>query len=131
MKIGELPRQVRRFLDSRVEGVEQLEILILLHQYPDRSWNAAGVADAVRLSPRTAERHLEALVQQHLLDVRLGGDVLYRYSPATDGLADLVRQVAEAYREQRGLVLAAVTARRLRALQDFSDAFRLGEDNDG
>lgn len=131
MTLTSLPRPVRRFLDDRIDSVEQLEILLLLQRYAERSWNASAVADALGLTPRTAETHLERLCQRDLLDVRLGDAVRYRYSPATPELVDCVRQVVEAYREQRATILAFVTARRLRALQDFSDAFRIKEDNDG
>ena len=62
MTLSSLPRPVRRFLDDRIDSVEQLEILLLLPRYADRSWNAAAVAAALGLTPRTAERHLVRLL---------------------------------------------------------------------
>jgi predicted ArsR family transcriptional regulator len=126
-----LPPSVRRFVQRRIDTVEQLEILLLLQHHADRSWNAARVADALQLTEPAAAEHLEALGRRDLLDVRLSSDVVYRYSPATAELAGIVAQVVDAYREHRGDVLRLVTGRRLRALRDFSDAFRLGDDDDG
>jgi hypothetical protein len=125
-----IPPTVQRFLERRIESVEQLEVLLLLQQYADRSWNAAAVADALRLTVGTAGRSLEALGRRDLLDVRIGDDVWFRFSPATPELAATVRQLADAYREGRTPILAFVAARRRRGLHDFSDAFRIREEDD-
>ena len=125
---GDLHAAVRGFLEDRVESVEQLEILLLLQRHPDRSWTAADAASELGLLESRVARHLEALGRRDLLDVRLGHNVRYRFSPATETLAAAARQVAEAYRERCSAVIAFVTTRRLRALRDFSDAFKLTED---
>jgi len=126
-----LPLAVRRFLERRIDNVEQLEILLLLQRRADRGWTAAQVADALQLTPRAAADQLEALGRRNLFDVRISADVVYRFSPATPELSGIVGQVMEAYRESRADVLHLVTGRRFRALRDFSDAFRLGEDENG
>jgi hypothetical protein len=128
--LSAIPLPVRRFLERRIESVEQLEVLLLLYQFADRSWNAAAVAEALRLLRPAAARSLEALGRRDLLDVRIGDDMWYRFSPATPELTATVRQVADAYREYRTPVMAFVTARRRRPLQDFADAFRIREDDD-
>ena len=83
------------------------------------------MADALRLGTRRVEHQLEALAGRDLLDVRLGGDVRYRFKPASDTLASMARQLAECYRDRRLEVVSFVTTRGLRPLRDFSDAFRL------
>jgi hypothetical protein len=82
-----IPPAVRRFLDQRVDDVEQLEIVLLLQRHGDRSWSAADVADALRLGTRRVEQQLEALAGRDLLDVRLGGDVRYRFNDARPAAA--------------------------------------------
>jgi hypothetical protein len=124
-----LPFPVRRFLERRIDNVEQLEIVLLLHQNPDRSWTAADVGAALRLDERAAAQHLETVARHNLLDVRLGDAVRYRFGPSSTDLMAAVRQVAEQYRSRRGEVVAYVAARR-RSLRDFADAFRLTKDKD-
>jgi hypothetical protein len=126
----DLPQRVRRFLARCVDTVEQLETILLLQRHPDRSWSAADVGEALGLSHRGVANDLEVLGSRDLLDVRLGADVRYRFSPGAPDVAADARQVAEAYRVSRGAVLAFVTARRRRSLRDFSDAFKLTEDDD-
>jgi hypothetical protein len=120
-----IPPAVRRFLDQRVDDVEQLEIVLLLQRHGDRSWSAADVADTLRLGTRRVEQQLEALAGRDLFDVRLGGDVRYRFKPAGDTVASTARQLAELYRDRRLEIVLFVTTRGLRPLRDFSDAFRL------
>ena len=110
--------------------VEQLEIILLLQRHAERSWDAAEVGEALGLDQRDVAHHLEVLGGRDLLDVRLGDDVRYRFSPGSPGAAAAARRVADAYRVNRGAVLAFVTARRHQSLKDFSDAFKLTEDDD-
>jgi hypothetical protein len=128
MPFGHIPAPVRRLLERSVDGVEQLEILLLLYHQAARSWDAESVGDALRLPASTAAAHLEALTQHEFLDVRIGDTMRYRYAPVTEAQAAAMRQLAAAYRDDRGSILHFVAAGRLRSLQDFSDAFRIGED---
>ena len=130
MPFGQIPPAVRRLLDRSIDGVEQLEILLLLHDHSDRSWDADAVAGALRLTSGRAGAHLEALAQRQFLDVRIGDAMRYRYAPVSDAQAAAVRQLAAFYRDNRGPILQHVSARRLRSLQDFSDAFRIREDDE-
>jgi DNA-binding MarR family transcriptional regulator len=124
-----VPAAVRRLLERAVDGVEQLEILLLLYHHAERSWNAEGVADALRLTPRVVAAHLEALAQRDLLDVRIAGEVRYRFAPATRAQTAAIVQLAAWYRDHRSSILALVSTRRRQSLQDFADAFRIREDD--
>lgn len=128
IKPDELPAAVRRFIERRIEGIEQLEILLLLHREAARYWDAASVAQSLQLTERNVADHLEALGRQALLDVRIAAAVVYRFNPATPTLALEVKKVADAYRERRGELLALLTPYRHRSLKDFSDAFRFTKD---
>jgi hypothetical protein len=131
-KPDDLPNDIRRFIERRLEGVEQLEILMVLQREPSRFWSAVSVAALVHLSEKHAAGALEALARNGLLDVRIASEVVYRFSPATPAMARDVKLLAEAYSDRRHRVLALLTSRRRRSLKDFSDAFRLNDtDNDG
>jgi hypothetical protein len=125
---GEIPLEVRRFLEQRIASVEEFEILLLLYYAPTQYLSAESVGESLRIPERTTASLLEELGRQHLLDVRIGADVCYRYNPATPELAATVQQTVEAYKEDRTAILALLTARRRRALRDFSAAFRLTKD---
>jgi hypothetical protein len=122
-----LPTRARRFLQRRIDNVEQLEIVLLLQHHQQRTWTGAAVAEALQLSPRAAAEHLETLARRALLDVRIGGDVRYRFNPATPELTATVKQVADCYRDNRTEVVSVVATNR-RSLRDFSDSFRIKKD---
>jgi DNA-binding MarR family transcriptional regulator len=126
-----IPSDVRTFLDRSIAAVEQLEILLLLQQQPERSWDAAAIADRLRLAPAAAAAHLEALSRRSLLDVRIGGQMRYRFGPASDALRAIVDRLADVHRSQRTAVNSYLAARRLRSLHEFSEAFRLTRRDDG
>jgi hypothetical protein len=128
--VGDLPPDVRRFLGRCVETVEQLEIILLLQRHAQRSWDATEVGEALCLDQRDVAHHLELLGGRDLFDVRLGDRVRYRFNPGDPDAAMAARRLADAYRVSRGAVLGFVTGRRHRSLKDFSDAFKLTEDDD-
>lgn len=124
-----LPAAVRRFLERSIKSVEQLEVLLLVLRARDRYWDADAIADHLGLRRDHAASSLEALAGQNLLDVRLSESIKYRYGPATPSQDEIVRQIGDLWRDQRHQIVTEVTTKR-HALRDFSDAFRIGKNED-
>jgi hypothetical protein len=127
-RANDLPTGVRRFIQRRIESVEQLEVLLFLYREASRSWDAPSVASTLYLPEHQVATVLETLARGGLLDVRLASVMLYRFQPATRSLMLDVKAVADAYRDRRSELLALVAPRPRQALKDFSDAFRFTED---
>jgi hypothetical protein len=125
--VPELPPGARRVLERDLEGIEQLEVVLLLRRYTDRYWDAEMVAHRVGLPVQPIVSALEALARRGFLDVRLAGSIKYRYSPAAPEQREAMDAIASLWRTSRAVVLDAFTTKR-QALRDFSDAFRLGKD---
>lgn len=124
-----IPPAVRRFLARSIKSVEQLEVILLLQRAPDRYWDAGAVADYLAMRPDHAAASLEALAGKSLLDIRLGQTIKYRFNPIADEQTRCIRSLAELWRDDRQGVIREVTAER-HTLRDFSDAFRIGKDDD-
>jgi len=120
-----VPEAVRSFVNRHLDGVEMLEVLLLLHRRPDRWWTAETVAAELGTHPSSSERCLETLASRRFLDARLAHAVLFRYSPVDPELDQGVRQLAAAYAEQRLSVISLVSSNRLAGLRSFADAFRI------
>jgi hypothetical protein len=103
--------RVWRFLKNHVGRLEQLLVLLFLRRNSNRSWTAGDVGAAIRLPSRVVADELEVLGRQHLVDVRLGSDVRYRYAPIDPALDSLVGLVAASYSEQPALIVAFVRRR--------------------
>ncbi len=114
---NDISADVRRFVERRIDRIEQIEILLFVRRDTARFWTAADVGQALDLSERRVTDDLETLARRGLLDVRIGSEVVYRFSPATPALLQDVQRLAEVYADRRSDILAFVSRRR--SLRDF------------
>lgn len=130
MSASGLPEDVRRFIIDSVDSVEQLEILLLLHQHRDRAWDAEAVARELRVSPLSAGERLRELAADGLLEKRGGKPAEYRYAPASPKLDEAVRGLVTAYAERRVTVINLIFSKPVDRIRTFADAFRFRKDDD-
>ena len=120
-----LPGELRTFLHSSIESIEQLEILMALHR-TGRASSARWLTEQLGYSESAAQHDLERLAGQGLLDTRLGEEhVLYKYEPLSPDLRRAVDLLAEYDASARTAVVHFVTNRTRRSSRDFGAAFRL------
>ncbi|MCY1073534.1 hypothetical protein [Archangium lansingense] len=129
MRAGDLPEEVRRFITDHIDSVEQLEILLLLHQHPERSWTAESVARELRISALSADDRLKDMARSGILAKVQGSEVEYRYAPSQQ-LGDVVAGLATAYAERRVTVINLIFSKPIDKIRTFADAFRLRRDDD-
>ncbi len=120
----DLPAELRAFLHRCIDGIEQVEILIVSRGSQD-AWSASQMAVRLALSEESVNRHMEALVQKGLFDVKIANDVLYRYDPVSDDLGRGADLLAAYYQTSRMAVIRFIAGQDRRSMKDFSDAFRL------
>lgn len=121
-----VPSGVQQFLGRYIDSVEQLEILLLLHEHPAREWTVAEVTRALYAHPASVGRRLGRLSEARLLGRIEGAEPRYRYAPANDTLAAAVGELAHCYRERRVAIITFIASRPMENVRAFSDAFRLG-----
>lgn len=121
-----VPGDVRAFLAQHVDSIEQLEILLLLHQHPDMEWTAEETAARLHGNRESAARRLARLCDDRLLTGRAHSAPSYRYDPASVEMRDAVTRLAETYRERRVAVITLIASRPMDNVRAFSEAFRLG-----
>lgn len=129
MSQSQIPPDVQQFIATHINAAEQLDILLLLHKSPDRSWSAADVSQAVFTVPTSATARLEELVARGFLTSTGGADPQYRYAPTSAALDVEVKALAEAYRANRVGVINLVFQRPADPLKSFSDAFKFRRDD--
>ena len=110
--------------------MEQLEILLLLHQHPGRAWTAETVARELRISALSAGDRLEDLTRAAILSRVEGGTAEYGYAPASPKLEEAVSGLATAYAERRVTVINLIFSKPVDKIRTFADAFRLRKDDD-
>ncbi len=121
-----LPDEIRRFLEANIDSVEQLEILRLLGEDPQKDWAADVLAREVQLQPSAARPHLDALKDRGLITLTgQGAGLTARHGAATPELEAELARLLQVYRERPVTMINLVYARARDALKTFADAFRL------
>jgi hypothetical protein len=118
------PEDVQRFILENINSVEQLEVLLLLRNNPDKDWTAEAVGHALYTSEAAAVMRLTDLVARGFFSLA-ETETLYRYSPKPAERGRLVDAVAEAYKERRVAVITLIYSKPNDQVQAFADAFRL------
>jgi DNA-binding Lrp family transcriptional regulator len=125
-----LSEEVKKFITDYINSLEQLEILFLLHRYPEQEWTAQDVNQELRLSPASVAMRLADLEKRGLLTVREDTASLYRYQPRKPDMALTVNSLAEVYPDYRFTVTNLIFSKPLDKIQTFADAFKFRKDKD-
>jgi hypothetical protein len=122
-----IPEDIRRFLDGNIETIDQLEILRILGEKPDREWDAASLAAEVQAEVQVVAAHVLALQSRGLLACERGGGagLVCRHGPRTAELQVQVGRLLQLYRERPVTLIKFVYERAKDPLRKFADAFRL------
>jgi hypothetical protein len=100
--------------------VQQLEVLLLLHEERGRAWTADGVGTRLRTHTGAAAGWLDSL---QLLGLVAAGADGYRYEPGARGA--LVDRLAELYPTYRTRIVGLIYSEASEDVEAFADAFRL------
>ena len=119
-----LPTELRAFLYSCIDSLEQVELLVALAR-TDAARTTREIGAELGLAEASARRHLETLKARGLLAVKVGDEVTYRYEPKTPELARYTDQLLQHYETSRLDVLTYVSTSSRGTLKRFSDAFKL------
>src|SRR4051794_3438625 len=119
-----LPSELRVFLHSCIESIEQVELLLLLRG-SERMRTAREIATALRISIAIARSDVETLAARGLLEVRVGEEIAYRYRPKSEDLVRYCDLLAQYYITSRQAVLLFVATESRQSIKRFSDAFKL------
>lgn len=118
----DLPPEVCEFIARHIVSIEQLEVLLMLHDDPAHAWTPAEINDRLRSQEPSISKWLDSLVQLQLAAVAEGR---FRFAPASDQLARQCAAIAAAYRERRIKVIEYVFAKPHEDLLHFVRAFDL------
>lgn len=120
------PSDLESFIARCIDSVEQVEILLLVREQPERRWTIDEISRHLRSTPHSVALRLAQLQDRGL--VSRSGDDSFSYS-ARSHVDALVERLADAYRERRTSVIERIFSQR-DAIQSFADAFRLRPDPD-
>src|SRR5687768_12452574 len=101
MSNAEERRALERFILHYVRSLEELDMLLLLFRMRDRWWSREDVAAALHMDSEVARRGLERL-SGAFFDVRVEGQICFRFSAHNSERETLTAQLDAAYHTDRG-----------------------------
>jgi predicted transcriptional regulator len=120
---------LKRFIKEQIQTAPKLEVLLLLHRQPSRSFAVEEVANELGFDIDTAQEQLAALQNVGLIKSN-PDQSRYRYYPVDSAVGSMVDQLATAYSKQRVPILSAILAEAPDKHRSFVEAFKLVRTND-
>jgi hypothetical protein len=128
--MGSPPAPVVHFTRTHFSGIEDLQVFVAAIDTRERWWDAVSMAREIGIGESAARQSLDRLARRNLLDIRVTGDVRYRFRPGTPDLDAQAAAFAAAYRKNPVDVVRLIVGSLPNSLRDFADAFRIRRDDD-
>ena len=124
-----IPNDIKRFLVANIESILQLEALLLLRRHQDQKLSCETIAGRLYVGPLDIAGALRKLVARGLIVTEIRGEIsVFHYNYTNQTVVQAVDRVADLYTKYLIPVTNFIHQRPLKNLQDFSDAFKLNED---
>ncbi len=125
----EIPARVVRFLETCIDSIEQLRVLLLLHSCPSREWTVTEMTAELRSSEASIAKRLDDLYQRKVLDRPVDPAARHRFNPITTELRDVIAELAHENEVRPYRLIDAIYSKPDKGLQEFADAFKIRGDN--
>ena len=102
------PQALTHFAADHLASPDDLKVLALCVEGRDRWHDAAAIAKTLRISRGAARAALDHLARKNLLDIRITGDVRYRFRPGRSELESQALALVDAYRRNPRQATAAI-----------------------
>ena len=83
MSRREIAPAVQAFLAAHLSNLEQFQLLLHVMQTEDRWWDSQTASRELGIPETDARAALDHLAKHNLLDIRITGNVRYRFQPGT------------------------------------------------
>ena len=118
----EFPKDVKEFISQHVHSLAQLEVLLMLHRDPGRTWTAEQITSSLYLQRQMVEDLLADLVGRGFA---AESNATFSYKSAGDIVHGLIGRLAQLYQERRVSVISEIFAKPADSARAFAEAFRL------
>ncbi|MGH8025079.1 MAG: hypothetical protein ACRED1_15930 [Limisphaerales bacterium] len=120
-----LSEELRLFIKENITSLEQLEILLLLYQTPDRSWTIEEVFKVIQTNVHSVGERLGGLVSRGFLSAEGTDRLLFRFQPKSPDLARKISDLRKAYSLAKYKVIETIFSKPSDEAQTFADSFKL------
>ena len=126
----DLPSDIRNFINSHIDSVEQIEALVLMKADPQREWSVEEMAKSLYTSTESTAMRLAHLHRTGLLSEIRSDVVRYRFEQRDSRLRKAVDGFLDVYAKRKVSVINQIFSGPSDDVQSFADAFRIRKDPD-
>lgn len=126
----DFPAKIYQFLREHIRTIAQLELLLLVHRSPEKSWTVEEIAKQLYIPSSFAASILESLRKSGLVAMKDDNQQEYRFMPKSAELGQIVDELETLYRERPVATIHAIHSTSMDTLQNFADAFRIRKTKD-
>jgi hypothetical protein len=116
--------RVRSFLEGRIDSVEQLHVLILLHDSKGRAWTAAAISEELRSSESSVTKRVQNLIDRKILAPAAVSENKIQYRAFDEETETQVSETIAFYRDKPYRVIDIIFSKPRDPIQTLADAFR-------
>lgn len=125
---SDIPEDIRRLIVEGIDSVEQLQVLLLMHEQPSRAWLVKDFTAELRSSDCSIQKRLVDLYSRKILRRDLGDEDPHTYVPFSPELEPVIQKLAEFYKQRPNRVIDLIYSQPHEALRAFADAFKIKKD---
>jgi Mn-dependent DtxR family transcriptional regulator len=118
-----IPDDVSRFILLAIPSVPYLEAILLLRSDQEQPWDYKQLSSRLYVNEKVAQSILADLHDQNLLALIAPEQHLYRFSPSSEELADMIARVADIYSKDLIGVTNLIHSKTSKKALQFADAF--------
>ena len=122
--------RVTEFVSHSIDSVEELRVLLLLHERSEREWTLTEINNELRSTAASIEKRVRDLIGKRVLAPdSLHGDKIH-FVPFSVEVEELVMVLAGHFRVRPYKVIDLIFSKPSSAIQSFADAFRFKKEGE-
>lgn len=126
MRRDDLPEDVRYFLQTSIDSIEQLQVLLLLQAQPDRIWTTSEITFELRSVDSSIQNRLDKLYKRNILARH--GDSEHKFLPTSTEMLNIIEKVVSENQLRPYQIIDAIYSSAEKSIQDFANAFKMRGD---
>lgn len=127
MKRDDLPPEVRQFLETSIDSIEQLQVLLLLYLSPERTWTTSEITLELRSTETSIEKRMNDLYDRKVL-TKTSEIGKHKFNPISSDMKKVIEAVAYQNQLRPYQVIDAIYSSSTKSIQAFADAFKVRGD---
>jgi DNA-binding IclR family transcriptional regulator len=125
-----LPNEIKLFISRYIGSIQQLEVLLTVSSEPERNWSPEEISKRLALDVTAVTNRLLSLCVKGLVRANEKQVRTSRYQPEGNVADIMVKKLASLHKEHPAPLMEFICSRAEARLRDFSDAFKLNQEEE-